>query len=105
MDLHQDAANPPKVQGATSANSMGILRRIVHKSRIKAYRAEAEVSSDESVTFVLEQVLTAKSCKEWIVDSGATTHMCNDKTLFTEMNVVNDVKVSLGDGRVLKAFG
>ena len=83
----------------------GHIKKNCPQVKDKAYKAEAEDSSDESVTIVLEHVLTVKSSKEWIVDSGATTHMCNDKTLFTEMNAVNDVKVSLGDGRVLKAFG
>lgn len=83
----------------------GHVRKNCPQNKDRAYRADAEESSDESVTIVLEHGLSVKSCREWIVDSGATTHMCNDETLFTDMNVVNDVKVSMGDGRVLKAFG
>ena len=42
--------------------------------------------------------------KRWIIDSGATCHMCNDKTDFTDF-VEQDTDVILGDGHHLKAEG
>ena len=48
--------------------------------------------------------LVAKSRSDWIVDSGATSHMCNDRTMFTELRQLgSDDKVMLGDGRTLQA--
>ncbi|KAK4325723.1 hypothetical protein Pmani_003666 [Petrolisthes manimaculis] len=41
----------------------------------------------------------------WIVDSGATCHMCNNKELFVQYNDKDSVSVSLGDGHSLEALG
>ena len=48
--------------------------------------------------------LVVKSRSDWIVDSGATSHMCNDQTMFTELRQLgSDDKVMLGDGSTLQA--
>ena len=42
----------------------------------------------------------------WIVDSGATCHMCNDRSLFIELRKLdNPLEVTLGDGYNLDAIG
>ena len=42
----------------------------------------------------------------WIVDSGATFHMCNDRKLFVELrNLDKPLEVTLGDGYDLHAIG
>ena len=42
----------------------------------------------------------------WIIDSGATCHMCNDASLFVELyNWEKPEEVTLGDGHVVKANG
>ena len=47
---------------------------------------------------------TDSSC--WIVDSGATCHICHDKALFTQLTSLRNVQeVTLGDGRNLRALG
>ena len=48
--------------------------------------------------------LSAISRENWIVDSGATCHMCNDKKLFREQHQLRrPQEVTLGDGHVLEA--
>ena len=43
---------------------------------------------------------------QWIVDSGATCHMCNDKGLFDDFSDLPQAQdVTLGDGHNLKAVG
>eukprot|EP00731_Ephydatia_muelleri_P016374 Em0009g798a len=43
---------------------------------------------------------------EWIIDSGATTHMCsNKKALTTLYQLESPIKVTVGDGRALTAVG
>ena len=60
-------------------------------------------SSDEEA-MVVSHALSATSKGSWIVDSGATCHMCNDKELFRELNSLEtSQEVSLGDGHVLEA--
>ena len=48
--------------------------------------------------------LNASSTKgAWIVDSGATSHMCNDELSFTELKLLQTPQVvTLGDGRSLE---
>lgn len=42
----------------------------------------------------------------WIVDSGATSHMCYDCRQFIELHTLEGpLDVMLGDGRSLKAAG
>ena len=42
----------------------------------------------------------------WIIDSGATCHICNSKEMFEEFNPLSkSQKVTLGDGRTLEAIG
>ena len=42
----------------------------------------------------------------WIVDSGATCHMCNDKGLLAEfVSLKSPLEITLGDGHVLQAIG
>ncbi|KAL5494293.1 hypothetical protein EMCRGX_G015594 [Ephydatia muelleri] len=43
---------------------------------------------------------------EWIIDSGATTHMCSNKKAFTTLyQLESPIKVTVGDGRALTAVG
>ncbi len=49
---------------------------------------------------LIGQALTAKSGREWSVDSGATSHMSNNRSIFT--NVRDLDPVTLGDGRNLE---
>jgi len=47
--------------------------------------------------------LAATSSGSWIVDSGATCHMCNDRKLFVDMrNLESPQQVTLGDGSPLE---
>ena len=55
---------------------------------------------------LITHALIVRSNRDWIVDSGATCHMCNDKTMFTEMKDLNPREnVTLGDGHNLEAVG
>ena len=43
--------------------------------------------------------------RNWIVDSGATCHICNDCNSFVELhNLKKTLDVTLGDGHTLKAI-
>ena len=48
----------------------------------------------------------AGQLNSWIVDSGATCHMCNDQKLFVKLhNLQKPLKVTLGNGYGLDAIG
>ena len=59
--------------------------------------------SDEDA-LVVGHAFAARTSADWIIDSGATSHMCTSRHLFTDYRCLNE-KVSLGDGRSLKAVG
>ncbi|KAI5725814.1 hypothetical protein M8J77_020462 [Diaphorina citri] len=41
----------------------------------------------------------------WIVDSGATAHMCKDRQLFSELTPCENRTVSIGNGEPLQVHG
>ena len=63
----------------------------------------------EATGLVASHVLAAGSMKGeaiWIVDSGATRHMCNDRKLFVNFNSLAEPRyITLGDGHTVKAVG
>ncbi len=66
-------------------------------------------SDSESVGLIVSHALAISSEKglnSWIVDSGATCHMCNDKEMFVEFNNLEpSQEVTLGDGYSVEATG
>ena len=78
------------------------------KAKQGAYKAAAHDDS-ESIGLVVRHALTVStigSQDKWIVDSGATCHMCNNRNLFTEFQALDhSLEVTLGDGHALKASG
>ena len=66
-------------------------------------------SDSESAGLVVSHALSVSSSCErntWIVDSGATCHMCHDRKLFTALHHLKDpLEVVLGDGHALMAAG
>ena len=78
------------------------------RTRQSASKAETKhttsTSSDEDAIVVVDQALSATSSGNWIVDSGATSHMCNCEEQFSELSRLDKPQeVSLGDGHVLDA--
>ncbi len=55
---------------------------------------------------VAGQDLSTGSSNTWIVDSGATSHMCNKKEFFVEYDAFQQLgEVTIGDGHVLEVVG
>ena len=55
---------------------------------------------------VISNALVARSRNDWIVDSRATSHMCNERSMFTEYKQLgSEDKVTLGDGSTLEVAG
>ena len=63
---------------------------------------EQDSSSDNAEVMVVGHALSIGPFDSWIVDSGATSHMCTSRELFTEyISFQNPGEVTVGDGRVL----
>ena len=80
------------------------------KAAASVAREDSHSDSEESVLISIDDraLYTTSSHEQstWIVDSGATTHMCHDKQSFTNLyQLENPIDVVLGDGRALTAVG
>ena len=67
----------------------------------------AHNSDSEFDAFVVSHALQAsRSAGNWIIDSGASCHMCGDEKLFVNLKPLKEqVEVTLGDGHTLKVSG
>ena len=75
-----------------------------HGANAVAEVGEDSTPSSDDEVFVADHALSVTCQENWIIDSGATCHMCNDEALFSELNVLKkSQEVSLGDGHVLEA--
>ena len=82
------------------ANS-GTKHKSDTKPEVQANKAIAQKPEDD---LVVTHALSVSATSNWIVDSGAMCHMCNDKKLSTSLKGLDKPqKVSLGDGHVSKA--
>jgi len=59
---------------------------------------------NNQLTFSIREGARAMNARTWYVDSGATSHMTNDQTFFTELNDT-DITIFLADGSAVKAKG
>ena len=87
--------------------------QVKKKTKLGAFKvtitAEDENSSDgESTGLVVQHALSTgpNTHGQWILDSGATCHMYNKESMFSNLQALSTpVNVTLGDGRNLKAVG
>ncbi len=80
-----------------------------HKANKAGVKKLSSSSDSESVGLIVSHALAISSEKglnSWIVDSGATCHICNDKEMFVEFNNLEpSQEVTLGDGYSVEATG
>ena len=66
-------------------------------------------SSKQPSSFLAEQCLSGENTgikdSKWILDSGATSHMCSDINLFSDFQRTDSVVVTLGDGHKISSVG
>ena len=96
-------------ENKSESNEKDRTRSVKHQANTAGTRQGDSSSSDsESVGLVARHALSASTGRHdsWIVDSGATCHMCNDRKLFVELrNLDKPLEVTLGDGYNLHAIG
>ncbi|KAF2359675.1 Zinc finger CCHC-type [Trinorchestia longiramus] len=63
-------------------------------------------STGETIMLTSAFPIANVDCDSWIVDSGATQHMCNKKIQFSSYSDLSSpVRIEIGDGRALKGVG
>ena len=90
-----------QIKGSKGKNKTGAFKVTI--------TAEDEDSTDiESTGLVVQHALSAdgRICDRWILDSGATCHMYNKKSLFSHLvPLQSSITITLGDGHSLQAIG
>ena len=78
--------------------------QVKKKTKKRAFKVTATQDQDstdsESTGLVVQHALSSKhnACNQWILDSGAKCHMCNQKRLFSDYQALQDpLSVVLGD--------
>ena len=84
-----------------------LLKQEKEESRPKANKASDQTRDKEGDDALLvSHALQVGSAGQWIVDSGATCHMCCNRKLFANFQVLDKpVEVTLGDGHTLEPLG
>ena len=66
-------------------------------------KADSYTSSDDECIALVSEVISRKGCK-WVVDSAATSHMCNDKSKFKNLRKLEQSqRVKVGNGQYTEA--
>ena len=86
-------------------------KKTKHKVNSVNTRGQSDDTESDEVGLGIQHALSADVVNkptdtDWIVDSGATCHVCHDRSLFTELeNLKKPLDIILGDGRTLNATG
>ena len=81
------------------------------KENDKSFKAnrvvEGAASRDKDVMFLASALsVTGDQTNSWLIDSGATSHMCNNIKMFSQFEELDvPVSVEIGDGKILKGIG
>ena len=71
-----------------------------------AAEEDADDEREEIVGLVTEHALSANRRSNWVVDSGATCHMCNNEELFDQIiGLEMPQEIAVGDGHSVQATG
>ena len=85
---------------------IGHFKRDCRKFLAQGKQSANSTEEKRDEILVTTHALTTTEKGAWIVDSGATAHMCNDVSLFTDMKKLEPpIPVTLGDGRSLEGKG
>ena len=82
-----------------------------HKANQVRSEIKSESDSDSSTVGVVTRSLLSVSTSDqstdaWLIDSGATCHICNNRELFVQYEVFEKPQeISVGDGYMLQAIG
>lgn len=87
----------PGVKTTQNINSASVTKRS---------DSESDIDKTGLVVKHAMSVLETTHESQWIIDSGATSHMCTDRRMFTKLRPLSkSLEVKLGDGHVLMAVG
>ena len=65
----------------------------------------ANVADEDDNAFVAANIARVSNSEVWLIDSGASQHLCSNKSWFTELKSIPARDIFLGDDRAIQAFG
>ena len=81
-------------------------KKPLRKQKAHAIEEDTDKEREEIVVLVTEHALSANRRSNWVVDSGATCHMCNNEELFDQIiGLEMPQEITVGDGHSLQATG
>ena len=103
----RDCPDLAKVKGQTKVVQAKKTQMGAFKVTITA--EDGNSTESEGTGLVVQHALSladSNTRDEWILDSGATCRMCNNESMFCDLqDLPTTVNITLGDGRNLKALG
>ncbi|CAH2091010.1 unnamed protein product [Euphydryas editha] len=78
--------------------------KLKRDNRNKSNKKSVQVSA-QSETFLVCALAECVNSANWIIDSGCTSHMCNNKNLFTSMDTSFTSNVTVADNNILQCKG
>jgi hypothetical protein len=80
---------------------------VICKGRAQQHEVDAQVAEqeDEDQLFVASCFASSSSTESWLIDSGCTNHMTNDKKLFRDLRPTDITKVKIGNGDYISVKG
>ena len=88
------------------AHQRNFVKKPPKKQKACAAEQEETDEDEEIVGLVVEHALATSKMSNWIVDSGATCHMCHDEEAFDHISVLDvSQDITVGDGYSVRATG
>ncbi|KAH1241599.1 hypothetical protein GmHk_07G019149 [Glycine max] len=79
---------------------------VICKNRNQPHsEATKVVDPEEEYLFAATGFSSIESSQNWLIDSGCTNHMTNNKDLFKEQSIICILKVRVGDGKFIRVNG
>jgi len=79
------------------------LEKVNSSQKARSAVSDAESDSETHVAFTIN--VDKLSSNGWYIDSGATSHMTNDRSFFTEFSETKPVKVTVANGQYMVSEG
>ena len=102
VDHSSDRTRQSSVDTVKTKDKQREKKHVINKVEVTESDSESDIG-----LVTTSQVLAAKHTSKpnhWIIDSGATCHICNDEQMFTELKSFKKTQsVILGDGHRLEA--
>ena len=75
------------------------------KPNVNLVNGDEGSSDDEVIAAVVSQVLLISDVKKWVVDSGATKHICANKDMYTSIEKGEDRIYLAAQSQTAKVLG